>query len=172
MADFSHNVSISDILNSLFVMIDTSSRVYFPDILLLITSKKIDLMKEELKVVYNRNHIKHFRTLPWWFKSNVFMNYNFQPFTNSNMETEVVDNDVSLVDDTDINDLLMIDDYMDQSLTMNVIKPVQEISKSSQNQMTAMYNKLETFGLQLQDQKLKNQYLENELNKALFPDNS
>ncbi|XP_043472628.1 protein xmas-2 [Leptopilina heterotoma] len=171
MADCSHDVSISDILNNLFVLIDSSPRVYFPDILLLIINKKIDLMKEELKVVYNRNHIKHFRTLPWWFKSTVFLNYSFQPLIDWEMGNDEVANDsrnisASLVDESDM------DDYMDQSLTMNHIHPVKEISKSSQSQMTAVFDKLETFGVQLQDQKLKNQQLEDEIKKALFPDES
>lgn len=172
MADCSQDVSIADILNNLFVLIDSTPRVYFPDILLLIINKKIDMMKEELKVVYNRNHIKHFRTLPWWFKSTVFLNYNFQPIIDWEMENDdEVANDsrnisMSLVDESEM------DDYMDQSLTMNIVYPVKEISKSTHSQRTAVFDKLETFGVQLQDQKLKNQQLEKEIRKALFPDES
>ncbi|XP_033322915.2 RRM_XMAS2 and SAC3_GANP domain-containing protein xmas [Megalopta genalis] len=47
----------------------------FIDILLHIVKRKVNLIDRDLKVVYNKNHIKYFRTLPWWFKSNILNKY-------------------------------------------------------------------------------------------------
>lgn len=31
-----------------------------------------------MKVVYNKNHVKHFQTMPWWYKSNALANHLVQ----------------------------------------------------------------------------------------------
>lgn len=47
----------------------------FIDVLLHIVKKKVYLLDKGLKVIYNRDYIKHFRILPWWLKSSLLTEY-------------------------------------------------------------------------------------------------
>ncbi|XP_043256524.1 uncharacterized protein LOC122399707 [Colletes gigas] len=64
-----------NILSHLFFTSGISTASNFIDVLLYIVKRKIFLLDENLKVVYNKNHIKHFQTLPWWLKSNLLNEY-------------------------------------------------------------------------------------------------
>ncbi|CAK9799614.1 Protein xmas [Anthophora plagiata] len=64
-----------NILSSLFFTTGVSNVSNFIDVLLHVIKKKIYLLEEDLKVIYNKNHLKHFRTLPWWLKSNLLAEY-------------------------------------------------------------------------------------------------
>ncbi|XP_012151439.1 RRM_XMAS2 and SAC3_GANP domain-containing protein xmas [Megachile rotundata] len=75
----SNNEVSSDILSNLLFTPGISVMSNFIDILLYIVKKKIHLLDKNFKVVYNKNHIKCFRTLPWWLKSNLLREYKFAP---------------------------------------------------------------------------------------------
>jgi len=46
--------------------------------------EKIYLLDKDQTVIYNRNHIKHFQTLPWWFKSNVLTKFMLHDSSSDN----------------------------------------------------------------------------------------
>ncbi|KAF7987138.1 hypothetical protein HCN44_001793 [Aphidius gifuensis] len=41
-------------------------------------NSSINLIDTEYRIVYNKNHIKHFRTLTWWFKSRTLDNFKIR----------------------------------------------------------------------------------------------
>jgi hypothetical protein len=45
------------------------------DVVIHLVSKKICDLSGNTRIVYNKNHVKHFQTLPWWFKSSTLANY-------------------------------------------------------------------------------------------------
>ncbi|CAD6241347.1 GSCOCG00002673001-RA-CDS [Cotesia congregata] len=68
------NYSSSILMNRLFLMIDRNETLDFIQIVIEITKQKIKNIDPEVCVVFNRNHFKHFCTLPWWLKSSTLMN--------------------------------------------------------------------------------------------------
>lgn len=62
-------------ISTLFLMSVDSQIPSFVDVILEIVRRKIELLDENLVAVYNKNHVKHFRNLPWWFKSSVLLDY-------------------------------------------------------------------------------------------------
>ncbi|XP_078048951.1 RRM_XMAS2 and SAC3_GANP domain-containing protein xmas isoform X2 [Augochlora pura] len=64
-----------NLFNNLFFISGMLTVSNFIDILLHIIKRKVNLIDKDLKVVYNKNHIKYFQTLPWWFKSNTLNKY-------------------------------------------------------------------------------------------------
>lgn len=60
----------------------------FIDILLYIIKKKVYLLDKDLKVIYNKDHIKDFRILPWWLKSTLLAEYKIVPTKISMPKTE------------------------------------------------------------------------------------
>lgn len=64
-----------NILSNIFFMSDAREKPSFVHVLTEIIKGKTRLLDPELSVVYDKNHIKLFRTLPWWFKSSIFLDY-------------------------------------------------------------------------------------------------
>lgn len=60
----------------------------FTDVILHILGKKLTDIGSNTRVVYNKNHIKHFQTLPWWFKSSILMDYMMQQKEDEKEEEE------------------------------------------------------------------------------------
>ncbi|XP_034172110.2 RRM_XMAS2 and SAC3_GANP domain-containing protein xmas [Osmia lignaria lignaria] len=66
-----------DVLNNLLFTSGMSVMINFIDILLCIIKKKVYLLEKDFKIVYNKNYMKRFRTLPWWLKSKLLIEYKF-----------------------------------------------------------------------------------------------
>ena len=47
----------------------------FADVIYHLVTRKLSDLGGNTRVVYNKNHIKHFQTLPWWFKSSILLEY-------------------------------------------------------------------------------------------------
>lgn len=76
----SYNSSISvtnNIMSDLFLITDDDEDNYssFIDILLHIMAQKINEIGSNTLVVYDKNHIKNFHFLPWWFRSGTLLDY-------------------------------------------------------------------------------------------------
>ena len=88
--------SIADnVMSDLFLISSQNVDSYpcFSNVLLHVMAKKIADLGGNTRVVYNRNHIKHFQTLPWWYKSSVLLDYISQ----REEDTESVDESESSV---------------------------------------------------------------------------
>ncbi|XP_017889056.1 uncharacterized protein LOC108630334 [Ceratina calcarata] len=68
-----------NVLSNFFVTTGNSAVPNFVDVLLYIVKKKIHVLDKDLNVIYNKNHVKHFRTLPWWLKSDLLICYQTVP---------------------------------------------------------------------------------------------
>lgn len=67
-----------NILSNIFFMSDNEAQPKFIHVVLEILKVKVELISLDYRVVYNKNHVKHFRTLPWWFKSTTLINFKAQ----------------------------------------------------------------------------------------------
>lgn len=86
---FTSGDEISDnILSNLFITTGISTVSNFIDVLLYVIKQKIYLLAKDLKVIYNKNYLKCFRTLPWWLKSNLLTEYKIVPKNINVQETE------------------------------------------------------------------------------------
>ncbi|XP_076668334.1 RRM_XMAS2 and SAC3_GANP domain-containing protein xmas isoform X2 [Andrena cerasifolii] len=63
------------ILSNLFFTSGVATVSNFIDVLLYIVKKKVYLLNKDMKVIYNKDYIKHFRILPWWLKSSLLTEY-------------------------------------------------------------------------------------------------
>lgn len=68
----------------------------FADVILHIIGKKITDIGGNTRVVYNKNHIKHFQTLPWWFKSSILMDYMIHQKENEKEDEEIEERILSI----------------------------------------------------------------------------
>ena len=177
LEDCSHNLLTKNVFDNLLIKFDTTRISNFTDIVLHIVNEKINFMSEDLKVVYNRNHIKHFRTLPWWFKSSIFVDYNLQNSSNGTIERESEVNNTrnfsmtSLQMDVEDNedDVIMVDDYINEILnTSEAFTSVAEFCNSARERMMDMRRTAEKFETQLEEQRMKSQRLEEEIQNALL----
>ncbi|XP_011876845.1 PREDICTED: uncharacterized protein LOC105566982 [Vollenhovia emeryi] len=75
LSDSNCNIVFCDILSNLFLTSGSLQVSSFVHILLHVVKEKVRLLEEDQMVIYNRNHVRHFRTLPWWFKSNVLTEF-------------------------------------------------------------------------------------------------
>lgn len=64
-----------NILSNIFITTGISTISNFINILLYIIKQKIHFLDKDLKVIYNKNYMKYFQTLPWWLKSNLLIQY-------------------------------------------------------------------------------------------------
>ncbi|XP_043578159.1 uncharacterized protein LOC122565826 [Bombus pyrosoma] len=92
-----------DILSNLFVTTGIPTTSNFIDVLLYIIKRKIYLLAKDLKVIYNKNCMKCFRTLPWWLKSNLLTEYKIVS-RNINVEETEKENKTAI----DINEPTMM----------------------------------------------------------------
>lgn len=75
LSDSNCNIVFYDMLSDFSLTTSSLQVSNFMNILLHVVKEKIHLLDGDLTVVYNKNHVKHFRTLPWWFKSNVLTEF-------------------------------------------------------------------------------------------------
>lgn len=163
----SNYTSVScNILSNMFLVSNSSEKSNFMDVLLQIVKEKIRLLKQDLKVVYNKNHVKHFRTLPWWFKSSVLTNYIMQEELKiqSKVEEDLLDEPLEKKQKMDTNN----EDINDKR---NIYKPTNQLSmfcKETRDQVLKVHGISQQFERDFKKQKLKSQMMEKLLEEALL----
>ncbi|KAK0074544.1 hypothetical protein PV325_008171, partial [Microctonus aethiopoides] len=65
----------NNILSNVFYMSDDDETPNFVHVILEISKERLNDIDDIVCVVYNKNHIKHFQTLPWWFESDTLVNF-------------------------------------------------------------------------------------------------
>ncbi|OXU28997.1 hypothetical protein TSAR_015026 [Trichomalopsis sarcophagae] len=154
----------------------------FTDVILHIIGKKLTDIGGNTRVVYNKNHIKHFQTLPWWFKSSILMDYMIQQEENdkeeeenqernlSTSETAVsqMQNSIPSTSQMDINFECDIDE-LDQTCRQQdeELGSLDEFCQETCKRFADVQACAETLEKQLKEQRLKNEALEARLKEAL-----
>lgn len=167
--DSNYDIVFGDIFSNFFLLISStlpeSADASFVHVLLLVIKEKIRLLDEDRTVVYNRNHIKHFRTLPWYFKSNVlteFVSRESNPNNNDASDlflepsrkrkrldrSKEIDLDVSSLDDE--------------------FGPLAEFCENTKDQVLRIHFSSKEVENRLQTQRSQNMLLEERLKNALF----
>ncbi|XP_015599543.1 uncharacterized protein LOC107269801 [Cephus cinctus] len=155
------------ILSNLFLTANDSDIPSFVNVILRIVKEKISLIRCHLKVVYNRNHMKHFRTLPWWFKSKVFMDYTTHQelkLQNKLREEDLHNESFSKKQRLNGSDISMGDD-----LSMyEQCEPLAEFCKVTQDQIMEVRNIRKAVENGFENYRSKSEMLEEMLTKALL----
>lgn len=161
LSDSNCNIIFCDILSNLYFTSGSLQLSNFVYVLLCVIKEKIRLLKENQIVIYNRNHIKHFKTLPWWFKSNVltkFLSHELNLDDNS-ISSEPMIKKKKL--DKSANDLH--DSVLDEKFSS-----LAEFCESTKAQVVEIYSASKEVENCLQIQQLENTLLEERLKIALF----
>ena len=170
LSEFDCNVVSNKILSNVLLMPGRASKTSFVPVLLEILRKKIVALKLEARVVYNKNHVKHFRTLPWWFKSLTLTNYN-ENSTQSRAASTVAAEETLLIDETSI--LAEIGDAIDEVVKSydnfheEAENPASSRCEESQTKVAELRNIAERLEKTLEEQKLRSRRLDEKLQAAL-----
>ncbi|XP_029154907.1 uncharacterized protein LOC114927992 [Nylanderia fulva] len=161
LPDTNCNIVFCDILSDLYLTSGSLQLSNFVHILLHVIKEKIHLLDKNQIIVYNRNHIKHFRTLPWWFKSNVLTKFLSREsnFDNHHMLNEPEKKRKRL--DDSANDLY--DSVLDEKFG-----PLAEFCENTKARVIEVHSVSKKIENQLQMQQLENTLLEEKLKNALF----
>lgn len=154
----------SGLLSNLFFTSDILIMSNFIDVLLYIIKRKINFIGKDLKVVYNKNHIKHFRTLPWWFKSNILNEYKIvsKKFTIQDNEKENEE-----MNDTSEPMRKKQKSYKDKK-SDSELDPLTEFCKSSQHQVMEIHSISKKVEDRLRVYQEESLLFEEKLKNALF----
>ncbi|XP_012234815.1 uncharacterized protein xmas [Linepithema humile] len=162
LPDSNCNIVFCDILSNLFMTSGSLQVSSFVQILLHIIKEKVRLLDDQT-VIYNRNHVKHFRTLPWWFKSDVLTEFISHELN--------ADNSVCILneparkrkklDDRSVTDL--DDDALDEEFDS-----LAKFCEDTRTQVMEVHSASQEIENRLQTQQLENTLLEEKLKNALF----
>ncbi|KAG7201959.1 hypothetical protein KM043_004663 [Ampulex compressa] len=162
----------SNVLTHLYLAPDALTAIDFPDVVLYIIKAKIESFSNDLKVIYNKNHIKHFRNLPWWFKSNVLSEYRARQRDHKEISQGLEHPDI----DAPIEKKRKLtkqghNDYETNDLS-NQLDPLELFCKSTEQQVMDVYTISDKIENQLRIQLYQNQLFEDRLCNALFDESS
>ncbi|XP_029667415.1 uncharacterized protein LOC115238052 [Formica exsecta] len=160
LSDSNCNIVFCDILSNLYLTSGSLQLSNFVHILLHVVKEKIQLLDEQI-VIYNRNHIKHFQTLPWWFKSNVLTKFLSQEL---NFDDNYILNEPAIKRkklNTSANDLY--DSVLDEKFDS-----LAEFCESTKARIIEIHSVSKEIESRLQTQQLENTLLEERLKNALF----
>ncbi|XP_031848480.1 RRM_XMAS2 and SAC3_GANP domain-containing protein xmas [Nomia melanderi] len=130
-----NNEVSSGLLSNLFFTSDILTMSNFIDVLLYIIKRKINFIDKDLKVVYNKNHIKHFRTLPWWFKSNILNEYKIVSKKFTIQENDKENEEMNDTSEPMTKKQKLYKDKKNDS----ELDPLTEFCKNSQNQVMEIH---------------------------------
>ncbi|EZA55012.1 Protein xmas-2 [Ooceraea biroi] len=159
LSDSNCNTIFCDILSNLFLTSGSLQVSNFVHILLHILKEKVRLLDENQTVIYNRNHVKHFRTLPWWFKSNILTEFTARELDTSDTSNEPRRKKKKF--DTSENDL-------DDSILDEEFGSLAEFCEDTRIQVTEVYSISQKIENRLRAQQLENTLLEEKLKSALL----
>ncbi|XP_015126973.1 uncharacterized protein LOC107048344 [Diachasma alloeum] len=158
-----------NILSNIFFMSNSTEKPNFVHVLTEIIKEKIRLVAPDLSVVYDKNHIKLFRTLPWWFKSNIFLTYEAQmtslvePHETSVVKRRRLEEEADK-ENQEISMVIEEFDNISDRENSGVVKSFLEESKNQLSHVQSITDKLETL---LEKQRLANKKFEEKLEAAL-----
>jgi len=122
--------------------------------------EKIRLLDEDQTVIYNRNHIKHFQTLPWWFKSNVLTEFMLhESSSDNNMSNEPMRKRKRLD---------KLENNLDDSALDEEFSLLAEFCESTMTRVMEVHSVSIEVENRLQAQQLENALLEDRLKNALL----
>lgn len=148
-----------DILSNLFLTSGSLEVSNFVHILLRILKEQLHLLDENQIVIYNKNHIKHFQTLPWWFKSNVLTAFISQELDDNDPLNKPVKMKRKL--DQSENDL------EDERESNERLDPLAKYCENSKKRVVEVYSTSKDIENHIQTQQLQNDLLQKRLNDAL-----
>ncbi|KAL6443470.1 hypothetical protein ACFW04_002953 [Cataglyphis niger] len=160
LSDSNCNIVFCDILSNLYLTSGSLQLSNFVHILLHVIKEKIQLLDEHI-VIYNKNHIKHFQTLPWWFKSNVltkFLSHELNCDDNYLLNEPVIKRKKL---NTSANDLY--DSVLDEKFDS-----LAEFCESTKARVIEIHSVSKEIESRLQTQQLENILLEERLKNALY----
>lgn len=132
----------------------------FVQILLHVIKEKVRLLDDQT-VVYNRNHIKHFRTLPWWFKSDVLTEFVSRELNTD--DSGVLNEPARKKKKHDRSVTDMDDDALDEEFDS-----LAKFCVDTRAQVMEVHSTSQEIESRLQAQQLENTLLEEKLKNALF----
>ncbi|XP_043673590.1 uncharacterized protein LOC122631681 [Vespula pensylvanica] len=168
LPDINNHAFSCDILSHLYFMTGSIQVMNFADILVHIVKEKISFIETDLKVVYNKNYIKYFKTLPWWFKSTTFAEYTSKinldetySIKRDNIITEPVQKKRKL---KDCSDSTFEDDDV-----INEFDPLAEFCDYTKNKIIDVHRSSQLLENRLKEQQLENRKLEEKIKNAVLP---
>lgn len=132
----------------------------FVHVLLYMIKEKIRLLREDQIVIYNRNHIKHFQTLPWWFKSNVLTKFLSHELN--------IDNSISSEPMVKRKKLNKSANDLHDNVLDEKFGSLAEFCESTKARVIEIHSVSKEIENRLQIQQLENTLLEKRLKNALF----
>lgn len=155
-----------DILSHLYFMTGSLKVMNFADILVHIVKEKISFIETDLKVVYNKNYLKYFKTLPWWFRSTAFAEFTSKIYLDEtysikrdNTITEPIQKKRKLKDCSD-------NTFEDDNL-INEFDPLAEFCDYTKNKIMEVHRSSQLLENRLKEQQLENQRLEEKIKNAI-----
>ncbi|KAL6266461.1 hypothetical protein P5V15_003309 [Pogonomyrmex californicus] len=161
LSDSNCNIVFCDILSDLFLTSGSLQVSNFVHILLHVIKEKVCLLDADQTIIYNKNHIKHFRSLPWWFKSNVLTEFISHDLDSDNSvalnepmkKRKKFDKSENDLDDSTLDEEFgLLAEFCEN--TKACVMEVHSVSKEIENR--------------LQTQQLENALLEDKLKSALL----
>ncbi|EFN82863.1 uncharacterized protein LOC105184744 [Harpegnathos saltator] len=162
LSDANCNIVLCDIFSNFSLTSDNLQVSNFVQVLLHVIKEKISLLDGDQTVIYNKNHIKHFRTLPWWFKSNVLTEFMSRELNSS-------DNDLSSYEI--LKKKARLDrsyDNLNESALDEEFESLAEFCEDTKNQVMEVHLSCKDIEKRLQAQRLQNVLLEDKLRNALL----
>ncbi|KYM97352.1 PREDICTED: uncharacterized protein LOC108778494 [Cyphomyrmex costatus] len=160
LSDSNCNIIFCDILSNLFLTSGSLQVSNFVHVLLYMIKEKIRLLDEDQIVIYNRNHIKHFQTLPWWFKSNVLTEFMLHgSSSDDNIALNEPRRKRKKLDKSENN----LDDALDEEFGL-----LAEFCESTKSRVMEVHSVSIEVENRLQAQQLENALLEDKLKNALL----
>lgn len=164
LSDANCNIVLCDIFSNFFLTSDSIQVTNFVQVLLHVIKEKVNLLDGELTVIYNKNHIKHFRTLPWWFKSNVLTKFMSRELNSSDNDLSNGATRKNARSNRSHNDL-------DESALDEEFESLTEFCENTKRQVMKVHFSSKDIEERLQAQRLQNALLDEILTKALLDEN-
>lgn len=162
LSDSNCNIVFCDILSNSYLTSGSLQLSNFVHVLLYMVKEKIRLLKEDQIVIYNKNHIKHFQTLPWWFKSNVLTKF-------MSHELNIDDNNISSEPTIKKRKL---NKSANDSILDEKFSSLAEFCESTKARVIEIHSVSKEIENRLQIQQQENTLLEERLKNALFDQES
>lgn len=162
LSDANCNIVLCDIFSNFSLTLDSLQMSNFVQVLLHVIKEKVSLLDGNLTVIYNKNHIKHFRTLPWWFKSNVLTEF---------MSRELNSSDNDHPPDERARKRKRFSrsyDDLDESAYDEKFESLAEFCENTKDQVMEIHFSSKDIEERLQAQRVQNTSLEEKLKNALF----
>lgn len=117
------------------------------------------MLDEHQMVIYNRNHIKHFRTLPWWFKSNILTEFTSRGLdTNDTLNEPIRKRKKFDTSENELNDSMFDEEF----------GSLAEFCEDTTTRVIEVHSTSKTIENRLRAQQLESTLLEEKLKSALL----